>query len=206
MRDRLYRVFPKPVDGVLTNTVKKLQTLARSPCARPVAMEELSPVKTLMLLLGLLLAAAPAGAGGGDRAEAPAPARGGARRPRPAAAIPMPKLRPAPAPAGGGSPRSRSRTAEPDGPRSWPAAEVADGAAAPARKLLDGLDLDYRRRSIPSAQPGGCGAPAPVSVSRVAGVALTPAATLTCDMAAALHGWVSGTLQARRPASASRPR
>jgi hypothetical protein len=28
MLDRLYEVFPKPVDGVLTNRVKALQTLA----------------------------------------------------------------------------------------------------------------------------------------------------------------------------------
>jgi hypothetical protein len=47
----------------------------------------------------------------------------------------------------------------------------------------------------PIGQPDGCGAPAPVSVSRVAGVALSPAATLTCDMAAALHGWISDTLK-----------
>jgi hypothetical protein len=60
--------------------------------------------------------------------------------------------------------------------------------------LLRGRDIDYTPLD-PIGEPGGCGAPAPVSVTRVAGVAMTPAATLTCDMAAALHGWVSASVK-----------
>ena len=73
------------------------------------------------------------------------------------------------------------------------------GSAAPARQAARRASTSIMTPLDPIGEPGGCGAPAPVSVSRVAGVALTPPATLTCDMAAALHGWVSGTLQARRP-------
>jgi hypothetical protein len=152
-------------------------------------------VKTLMLLLGLLLALPqPVLA---ETAPKPRlrPAEG-AMATSPAASIPLPKPRPAappqPEPAKPGAPPPGS-TAGAAEPRNWNAAEVA-AARTTCAKLLDGRDLDHEPLD-PIGQPGGCGAPAPVLVSRVAGVALIPAATLTCDMAAALHEWVSGTLK-----------
>ena len=102
-------------------------------------------------------------------------------------AIPIPKPRPAP--------EDAQKKASPPVPlvREWSPEEIVEERRN-CEKLLGGLDLDFVPLD-PIGQPGGCGAPAPVSVSRVAGVDLTPAATLTCDMAAALHGWVSGTLK-----------
>jgi hypothetical protein len=104
-------------------------------------------------------------------------------------AIPIPRPRPAPA--------DQQQQANPPAPppeaQDWSEAEIAEERRA-CQSLLEGMALEFDMLD-PIGQPGGCGAPAPVSVSRVAGVALDPAATLTCDMAAALHGWVSGTLK-----------
>jgi hypothetical protein len=106
-------------------------------------------------------------------------------------AIPIPVPRPRPAPADG------QQQADPPTPppeaRVWSTEEIAEERRA-CQALLQGLALEFDTLD-PIGEPGGCGAPAPVSVSRVAGVTLEPAATLTCDMAAALHGWVSGTLK-----------
>ncbi len=46
----------------------------------------------------------------------------------------------------------------------------------------------------PFGQMNGCGAPAAVKVSRVAGVAIIPPADMTCDMAEAVHGWVTSSV------------
>ena len=122
-------------------------------------------------------------------------------------AIPMPKLRPAPAPEAAPPPAPPAAEGDPSGtspdkePGVWSAAAIEDARRA-CRGLLDGLDLEYDLLD-PIGEPGGCGAPAPVSVRRVAGVALTPAATLTCGMAAALHGWISVTV---KPAARTRLR
>ncbi|MFN4141678.1 extensin family protein [Aestuariivirga sp.] len=75
----------------------------------------------------------------------------------------------------------------------WPAAAVAEARQA-CGKLLEGREIDYQALG-PLGGEGSCGAPAPVSVSRVAGVAISPPATLTCDMAAALHDWIAQTVQ-----------
>ena len=119
----------------------------------------------------------------------------------PAAATPLPKPKPArpkiaepelAAPdAGKAAEPPPGGTPEPA--QGWSAAEVAD-ARRVCSKLLAGLDMSYEAVD-PIGQSGGCGAPAPVLVSKVAGVTLTPAATLTCDMAASLHGWVSAALK-----------
>jgi hypothetical protein len=112
-------------------------------------------------------------------------------------AIPIPKPRPAP----DDTQQEASPPAPPPEVREWSSAEIAEERRN-CEKLLSGLDLDFAPLD-PIGGPGGCGAPAPVSVNRVAGVDLNPAATLTCDMAAALHGWVSGTL---KPAARERLR
>jgi hypothetical protein len=118
----------------------------------------------------------------------------GAVAPGPAATIPMPRLRPSPAQPEESAPEESTPAAPPPPePRSWTASELAE-ALDTCRKLLEGLDIDYEHVD-PLGEPGGCGAPAPVSVSRVSGVALAPSATFTCDMAAALHGWVTDTLK-----------
>ncbi len=126
-----------------------------------------------------------------------------AAAPGPAVSIPLPKPRPVPA-----QPEDAKPQAPPSGgtaaipePRGWNAAEVEEAKRA-CRKLLEGLDLDSVPLD-PIGESGGCGAPAPISVSRVAGVALVPAGTFTCDMAAALHGWVTGSL---KPAARERLR
>jgi hypothetical protein len=59
--------------------------------------------------------------------------------------------------------------------------------------MLKGLDLTFTPLEA-IGEPGGCGAPAPVEVTAIAGVTLTPPAKLTCDMAQALHGWVSAAV------------
>jgi hypothetical protein len=76
---------------------------------------------------------------------------------------------------------------------SWP-----DATTAAARAACDGL---LKGRTIeatplpPIGGPDSCGAPAPVRVTRVAGVAIVPPATLTCTMAAELSDWITGSLQ-----------
>lgn len=105
------------------------------------------------------------------------------------AAVPVPKPRPAPT-----GPQEEAKPVAPPAPeRDWSAAEIED-ARGTCRRLLDGLDIEHAPVD-PIGKPGACGAPAPVVVSQVAGVAVTPAATLTCEMAAALHNWVSGSLK-----------
>lgn len=137
-----------------------------------------------MLLLGLLLALP-------DAAFAVEGVPKPRLRPAESAAGPAPAMVPLP------KPRPQKDDAPPPAPapeaRSWGEDEVKEARLACGR-LLDGLDIAAEPLD-PIGVPGGCGAPAPVLVSTVAGVALTPPATLTCDMAAALHGWVSGTLK-----------
>lgn len=120
----------------------------------------------------------------------------------PAVVVPVPRLRPAeaaetpPVPVprpGGEAPAVPPPEAAPAEGEGWPAAAVAD-ARAQCGKLLHGLDIDYRDLP-PLGQQGGCGAPAPVEVTRIAGVTLTPPATQTCPMAAALFAWVSEDVQ-----------
>jgi hypothetical protein len=149
-----------------------------------------------MFLAGLLLAfALPA------EAAVPKP------RPRPAAeaappqrstsAIPIPRLRPArpEAETPEAAPPPPDPKEEPEraqGKDGWSAAEIA--AAKSACRELEGLDISYEPVD-PIGASGSCGAAAPVRVTRVAGVALVPEATLTCPMAAALHGWVSTSVK-----------
>ena len=115
----------------------------------------------------------------------------------PAVAIPIPQLRPGEPPA---DPEKTEpgkaetpATPKPKGGGGWPAELVADGRAD-CRKLLAGLDISYAPVD-PIGEQGGCGAPAPVEVTAVAGVKLVPPATQTCAMAAALVAWVKDDVQ-----------
>jgi hypothetical protein len=76
---------------------------------------------------------------------------------------------------------------------SW-SAEAVSAAQADCTRLLAGIDITSKPLP-PVGSADSCGAPAPVEVTAIAGVKLSPAATLTCPMVAALHHWVTGTLQ-----------
>lgn len=83
------------------------------------------------------------------------------------------------APFGAGYPRL-------DQPQTLPDAMSADEAAC--RQELKRLDVTYR--DLPAIEDGGaCGIDRPVSISDINGVAIKPAATLTCDMAATFARW-----------------
>jgi hypothetical protein len=76
---------------------------------------------------------------------------------------------------------------------NWPRDAVA-GAREKCESVLRGLDVKLKTKD-PIGSPRGCGIAYPVSVSAVAGVAITPAATLNCEMAAALHRWITQVAQ-----------
>jgi hypothetical protein len=117
-------------------------------------------------------------------AEAAAPAT-------PAVAIPVPQLRPAAKAAAQPETATPDPTPKPAG--SWPAEAVAAGRAE-CKTMLSGLDLTYTPVA-PIGEQGGCGAPAPIEVTAVAGVKLVPPATQTCAMAAALAAWLADGVQ-----------
>jgi hypothetical protein len=94
---------------------------------------------------------------------------------------------------GNGIPIPRPKPQRPAKADIWPEATILAEVAS-CRKILNGLDISWKPLK-PIGQPGGCGAPAPVEVSRVDGAAIKPPAVLTCKMAAALHEWVSGSVQ-----------
>lgn len=106
----------------------------------------------------------------------------------PAVTAPLPRLRP-------GREAAAQDQAPPqaDGAEAWPAG-VIEAEQANCRRLLDGLDIDFEQLD-PIERQGGCGAAAPIAVRRVAGVALSPPATQTCAMAAALVAWVAQDVQ-----------
>jgi hypothetical protein len=70
---------------------------------------------------------------------------------------------------------------------------VTDGRAA-CKSLLAGLAVTYKSLD-PIGEAGGCGAPAPIEITAVDGVTLTPPATETCAMAAALAAWIKDDVQ-----------
>ena len=113
-------------------------------------------------------------------------------------APPIPRSRPAAAGVGE-APGQAEGTAPAPAPESteraegWPPEAVAE-ARAQCKALLAGLDIRYAPAD-PIGQQGGCGAPAPVEVTAVAGVKLVPPATQTCAMAAALVAWVAEDVQ-----------
>lgn len=112
----------------------------------------------------------------------------------PAGAIPIPHLRPTPkAAAQPEKPKAAVPDPTPKPAGSWPAEAVAAGRAE-CQTLLSGLDLTYTPVE-PIGEQGGCGAPAPIEVTAVAGVKLVPPATQTCAMAAALAAWVADGVQ-----------
>jgi hypothetical protein len=76
---------------------------------------------------------------------------------------------------------------------NWPKDAVA-GAREKCERLLRGLDVEFKSKD-PIGSPRGCGIAYPLSVSAIAGVAITPSATLNCEMVAALHAWITQVAQ-----------
>lgn len=62
--------------------------------------------------------------------------------------------------------------------------------------LLKNFDIKWTQQPPLGAQ-GGCGAPAPIEVTNIDHVEFVPPAIVTCGMAAALHEWISGSVQLR---------
>lgn len=165
----------------------------------------MQPVKAPLLLAAACLAAANCG----DAAEPPKPRLRPAPAATPVLAAPVPRLRPAavaPAvtiPVPQQRPDSKAPNPPPEpqqkpepppkGSGSWPADAVADGRAA-CKSLLAGLPVTYKILA-PIGEAGGCGAPAPIEITAIDGVALTPPATETCAMAAALAAWIKDDVQ-----------
>ena len=75
---------------------------------------------------------------------------------------------------------------------AWSDDEVA-AAKLDCAKLLSGVTLDYQ--PLPPLKEGICGAPAPILVKSIAGVAIEPSATMTCALASGVATWLSKTVQ-----------
>ncbi len=93
-------------------------------------------------------------------------------------------------------PRAVQENAAPSFPKEiggWSGAEVAAERRRCA-KLLKGLDITYKPLA-PIGSSGGCGAAAPILISAIRGTAVDPPAEATCELAEALHGWVTSSLQ-----------
>jgi hypothetical protein len=58
---------------------------------------------------------------------------------------------------------------------------------------LRGLDVKFTALA-PIGQANSCGAPAPLEVNEIAGVAIVPSGAFTCDMVEALHGWIGNSV------------
>ncbi|NNF77615.1 MAG: extensin family protein [Rhizobiales bacterium] len=78
-------------------------------------------------------------------------------------------------------------------PVTWSGAEIAAARAA-CVPLLEGLDIGYKPEDAIGG-PEGCGAAAPIEVSKIVGVAIRPPATLNCKFTGVLHKWARGALQ-----------
>ena len=113
--------------------------------------------------------------------------------------VPLPRRRPTPEEL---KLASAEATLAAPGARSMPALgktgnwsrDAVSAARAKCEQVLKGIDVEFTvKDSI--GRPKGCGIAYPLSVSEIAGVAITPPATLNCEMVAALHGWISQVVQ-----------
>lgn len=103
--------------------------------------------------------------------------------------VPVPRPKP-----GSQEPRvARTSAAWPGTSGEWPAAAVQE-ARADCDDLLRGLNVIYKPLP-PIGREGGCGAPAPVEVSFLAGADVVPPATMNCVMAKQLHEWMVRAVQ-----------
>lgn len=97
--------------------------------------------------------------------------------------------------------RPVTRDAEVPIPRDNPRRTSVAPSPAPPSGSADGTCLkglgndEVEFKPLAPIDDGGCGAAAPLLVSKVAGVALEPPATLTCDMTRSLAAWVGTIVQ-----------
>jgi hypothetical protein len=110
-----------------------------------------------------------------------------------ASLVPVPRPKPDRSETRAGSRVRSAAQAWPSTEGRWPSSDVAEARAA-CEALLGSRDIDWTPAE-PMGAPGGCGAPAPIDVRSVAGVRITPSATLTCAMAAGLHDWLTEAVQ-----------
>jgi len=80
---------------------------------------------------------------------------------------------------------------------AWTEAEIA-AAKAVCAKALAGVRLDYE--PLPPIREGICGAPAPILVTSIGGVAISPPATMRCGLAVKLDGWLKTRVQPKAKA------
>lgn len=81
----------------------------------------------------------------------------------------------------------------PVGRGGWPTARVAK-AQAECKRLLAGLDIQFEPLG-PIGRDGGCGTPAAVMISSIAGIAIEPPAEANCAFAEALHHWIAWSVK-----------
>jgi len=137
-------------------------------------------LRSLLVLAGLVLAALPAS---GQEPVPPLPDRNPARSAQPA------------------TDTAASVTEEQtDLPGDKPTVQWDDPKVADARddcvKLLEGVAIEYEQ--LDPIKKGFCGAPAPILVKSIGAdpaVVISPPATMTCSLAAALATWVKDTVQ-----------
>lgn len=92
------------------------------------------------------------------------------------------------------NPRRQKPGAAAETPPSQTAGQESLPASASCSQQLQSLDIEYvPLKAI--GDGGGCGTSAPIEVTQIAGVALTPSAIINCTMARELHGWIEDTLQ-----------
>lgn len=111
-----------------------------------------------------------------------------------------PPPRPEPKPAPGAIPAGETATAPEVTPNlpgdkptvPWTDAEIAAAKAACAKQLA-GVRVDYE--PLPPIKEGICGAPAPILVTSIGGVTISPPATMRCGLAVKLDGWLETRVQ-----------
>ncbi len=74
----------------------------------------------------------------------------------------------------------------------WTDEQIAAARAA-CDHALAGLKIEYTQ--LAPIRKGECGAPAPILVKAIDGIAINPPATMRCPLAAALHRWFTKVVQ-----------
>ncbi|MFO1033024.1 MAG: extensin family protein [Hyphomicrobiales bacterium] len=77
----------------------------------------------------------------------------------------------------------------PDGASGWSAPTI-ERERQQCRSLLAGVDMIFKPLP-PEGTEGGCGGAAPIEVSAIDGVAISPVAVIDCHLADALHNWIA---------------